>query len=189
MAAGIHSGGHNHVEYHKNIIGEPGKKEDVVRTYEVLMTDNRYTPEIIQVSSGETIRFIIRNEGELVHEFNIGTPDMHKAHQKEMMMMVDQGVIEADSINYERMKMKLPDGSTLDHNDPNSALLEPKKNQEIIWKFTNHNRIIFPKSHQELEHLASKGVAGFSDHSGSVGWILDHCFDRSRRIRRFEHVE
>lgn len=137
LAAGIHSGGHNHVEYHKNIAGEPGKKEDVVRTFEVLMTENRYTPEFIQVSSGETIRFIIRNEGELVHEFNIGTPNMHKAHQKEMMMMVDQGVIEADSINYERMKMKLPDGSTLEHNDPNSALLEPKKNQEIIWKFTN----------------------------------------------------
>ena len=26
-------------------------------------------------------------------------------------------------------------GKTMEHNDPNSVLLEPKKSAEIIWKF------------------------------------------------------
>ena len=130
------SGGHGHGHAHSNAAGEPGKKADVTRTLEIDMTENRYSNEKINVKAGETIRFVIRNKGELVHEFNIGTPSMHKAHQKEMMMMVDHGVLEADRINHEKMKMKMPDGSTMEHNDPNSALLEPGKSQEIIWKFS-----------------------------------------------------
>jgi len=56
------------------------------------------------VTTGETVLFIVRNKGELVHEFNIGTPDAHKVHQKEMMVMLDKGVVEGDRINHDRMK-------------------------------------------------------------------------------------
>ena len=77
----------------------------------------------------------------MVHEFNIGTPDTHKEHRKEMMVMVDQGVLEADRINHDRMKM--PDGSTMKHDDPNSVLLEPGKRQEIIWKFSKLGKFEF----------------------------------------------
>ena len=71
-----------------------------------------------------------------MHEFNIGTPAMHKGHQKEMMMMVDHGVLEADKINHDKMKMDMGGGKTMEHNDPNSALLEPGKSKEIVWKFS-----------------------------------------------------
>jgi uncharacterized cupredoxin-like copper-binding protein len=143
LAAGGHSGDHSHSENHTNPAGELGSKKDVIRTLQVVMTDNRYAPEIIRVTSGETIRFVILNQGELVHEFNIGTPEMHKAHQKEMIMMVDHGIIEADRINHEHMKKKMPDGSTMEHDDPNSALLEPQKSQEIIWKFSKSGTFEF----------------------------------------------
>ena len=126
-----------------NPAGQPGSKNDFVRTIEIVMTDNRYAPEIIRVTSGETIRFIILNKGELVHEFNIGTPEMHKAHQKEMIIMVDHGVIEADRINHEHMRKKMPDGSIMEHNDPNSVLLEPQKTQKIIWKFSKSGTFEF----------------------------------------------
>ena len=66
-AAGEHSGGH---------AGEPGKASDVSRTIVVTMLDNYYEPENFSISLGETVRFIVKNEGELVHEFNIGTADM-----------------------------------------------------------------------------------------------------------------
>jgi uncharacterized cupredoxin-like copper-binding protein len=52
-----------------------------------------------------------------------------------MQMMVDHGVLEADKINFEMMKMEMEDGHTMEHDDPNSALLEPKATGEIIWKF------------------------------------------------------
>lgn len=155
MAAGSHGGGHGsgghssasemkpkmghgdgHAHGHGNAAGEPGKKADVSRTLEIDMTENRYSQEKITVKAGETIRFVIHNKGELVHEFNIGTPAMHKGHQKEMMMMVDHGVLEADKINHAKMKMDMGGGKTMEHNDPNSALLEPGKSGEIVWKFS-----------------------------------------------------
>jgi len=153
MAAGEHGGGHGsgghgnatkmmskkghgHDGGHNNAAGEPGKAAEVSRTMKIDMIDNRYSTEEFTAKAGETIRFIIRNKGELVHEFNIGTPAMHKGHQKEMMMMVDHGVLEADKINHDKMKMDMGNGKTMEHNDPNSALLEPGKSQEIVWKFS-----------------------------------------------------
>ena len=80
---------------------------------------------------------MIVNDGEFVHEFNIGTADMHAEHQEEMMMMMDHGVLEADKINRERMQMDMGDGQTMAHDDPNSVLLEPGETAEVIWKFAD----------------------------------------------------
>ena len=55
---------------------------------------------------------------------------------KEMMMMVDHGVLEADKINHAKMKMDMGGGKTMEHDDPNSVLLEPGKSGEIVWKFS-----------------------------------------------------
>jgi len=145
QAAGEHSGGHGHSASHggESEIGAPGKAADVTRTIDITMTDNRFSIETISVAKGETIRFLIKNKGELVHEFNIGTPTTHAKHQKEMEMMVEHGVLEADRINHARMKMDMGGGKTMEHNDPNSALLEPRKNAEIIWKFTEKAELEF----------------------------------------------
>jgi uncharacterized cupredoxin-like copper-binding protein len=126
-AAGKHSGGH---------AGEPGKASDVSRTIEVTMFDNYYEPENFSIKAGETVRFIVKNKGAMVHEFNIGTAEMHLKHQKEMMMMVEHGVLEVDRINKEAMKKDMGMGhGPMTHDDPNSVLLEPGKQGEIIWKF------------------------------------------------------
>ena len=154
MAAGNHSGGHGHGQASGGHggghghggsanIGKPGTAADVSRTITVTMTDNRYSPENIEVKRGETIRFVLKNEGEFVHEFNIGTAKMHKAHQKEMMIMMEQGVLEPDRINHAKMKMDMGGGKTMEHSDPNSALLEPNKSGEIVWKFGSDARLEF----------------------------------------------
>jgi len=91
---------------------------------EVKMSDNFYEPENISVKEGETIRFVIKNAGEFVHEFNIGTAATHAVHQKEMMM--DMG-----------------GGKTMKHDDPNSVLLEPGKSGEVIWIFSKAADIEF----------------------------------------------
>jgi uncharacterized cupredoxin-like copper-binding protein len=132
MKGGHMKGGHGH----GFDFGEPGKASEVSRTVEIVMKENFYEPEEIDVKAGETIRFNITNKGELVHEFNLGTGAMHAVHQKEMMMMVEHGVLEADKINYHMMKMDMGGGKTMEHDDPNSVLLEPGKSGEIIWKFT-----------------------------------------------------
>ncbi|MGY9005204.1 MAG: cupredoxin domain-containing protein [Alphaproteobacteria bacterium] len=127
----------------KNAVGQLAKASDASRTIEVLMHDNYYTPENITIKKGETIRFVIKNMGGLVHEFNIGTSAMHAGHQKEMEMMVQHGILEADKINYKMMKMDMGGGKTMEHNDPNSVLLEPGKSKEVVWKFSDSKNLEF----------------------------------------------
>ncbi len=138
-AAGNHAGGH----HGGNAIGEPGNAGNVSRTVEVTMRDNYYAPESIHVQPGETIRFKVTNEGALVHEFNIGTADMHEAHQEEMQMMVEHGVLKGDHIDHDMMNMDMGNGHSMKHDDPNSVLMEPGESREIIWKFTKATDLEF----------------------------------------------
>ena len=137
-AAGKHGAGHGHAGggHGKGAsIGEPGKVSEATRIVEIVMTDNRFAPERITVRKGATIRFVRRNEGEFVHEFNIGTARMHVAHRAEMLVMVENGALEVDRINHERMRMGADDGHAMKHDDANSKLLEPGKSAEMVWKF------------------------------------------------------
>lgn len=124
-------------------IGAPGKTAMASRTVEVVMHDNYFEPESITVKEGETVRFVVRNAGDLVHEFNIATAAMHAAHRPEMMMMVEHGVLEADRINHEAaraMQAKMGHGM---HDEPNSVLLEPGKTAEMVWTFPRHAELEF----------------------------------------------
>jgi len=139
FAAGTHGGGHGHGA--KN--GEPGKASDASRSITVEMYDNYYEPEKIEVTPGETVRFVVENKGKLVHEFNIGTPDMHEAHQEEMMMMVEHGIIQGGKLNHDMMEMDMGNGQSMKHDDPNSVLLEPGQSKEVVWKFTEESSLEF----------------------------------------------
>ena len=138
MMEGMKMGGHGSPGHHSGMaaIGEPGKAADVTRTIDITMQDNFYEPESISVAAGETIRFKITNKGAYLHEFGLGTAAMHAAHQKQMMTMMEHGMIEADRINREKMMMDHGDGRGMKHDDPNSILLEPGKSGEVIWKFS-----------------------------------------------------
>ncbi|MGB5093363.1 MAG: cupredoxin domain-containing protein [Parvibaculum sp.] len=138
-------------------IGKPGKAADADRTITIVMKDNFFEPEAITVKKGETVRFLIRNEGTLVHEFNIGTALMHEEHAPEMQMMVDHGAIMGDRLNHDAMKMDMGNGHTMKHDYPNTTLLEPGKTSEIIWTFSGDATLEF-----------SCGVPGHAE-SGMVG--------------------
>jgi uncharacterized cupredoxin-like copper-binding protein len=140
LAASDHHGGHGFD------FGTPGKAAEVNRTIEIVMQDNMFNHTSIGVKAGETIRFKIENKGTLLHEFGLGTAAMHAAHQKEMAAMAEHGMIEADRINHERMKMDHGPGQMkmkMSHDDPNSLLLEPGKSGEIVWKFTKPMKLEF----------------------------------------------
>jgi uncharacterized cupredoxin-like copper-binding protein len=137
-AAALASPGHGSGD-----IGKPGAAAKASRTVTVVMGDNYYEPTEIAVKAGETVKFVIRNDGELVHEFNIGTAAMHAQHQREMAMMVEHGALEADRVNRDRMKMVMPDGKTMEHNDPNSVLVEPGKTAQIVWTFPSDTALDF----------------------------------------------
>ena len=118
-------------------IGTKGKESEVSRTIKVVMYDNYYEPSSFQIKSGETIKFEVENAGMLVHEFNIANKMMHMKHQPEMMKMVENEILLADSIDKEKMKKMAKMDKAMAHSHSNSVLLEPKQKGEIIWEFDN----------------------------------------------------
>ena len=118
-------------------IGSKGKESEISRTVKVMMYDNYYEPSSFQIKAGETIKFEVENAGMLVHEFNIANKMMHMKHQPEMMRMVENEILLADSIDKEKMKKMAKMDKAMAHSHSNSVLLEPKQKGEIIWKFDN----------------------------------------------------
>ena len=141
-------------------IGKPGKAP-AQRTVEITLGEMYFKPEALGVKAGETVRFVLKNEGQLLHEFAIGTSDMHAHHREEMAMMMAHGMLTPTGINPERMNMdhgQMGMGS-MKHDDPNSVLVEPGKTMELVWTF--------PKS--GTLHVACN-VPGHSE-AGMVGQI------------------
>ena len=118
-------------------IGTKGNKENVDRVIKVVMYDNYYKPNSFKVNKNETIKFVVTNKGELVHEFNIATKEMHLKHQPEMMMMVEHEILLADKIDKKKMMEMSKKNPAMSHSHSNSVLLSPGEKAELIWKFSN----------------------------------------------------
>ena len=121
-----------------SMIGEKGDPNKVDRVIEIEMHDNYYYPENIDVKKGETIKFIVKNLGNLVHEYNIGTKEMHIKHRPEMMKLVENEILLADKIDRKKMKEMSKKDHSMGHSHANSVLLEPNETGEIIWKFSKN---------------------------------------------------
>ncbi len=119
-----------------NMIGERGNPNNINKTIEIKMYDNYYEPNLIKVKKGETVKFIVQNLGEMVHEYNIATKEMHIKHQPEMQKLVEHGILLVDKIDMVKMKEMSKKDHSLSHSHSNSIMVEPKKTGVIIWKFT-----------------------------------------------------
>ncbi len=118
-AAGHGHGEHGHDE--AGAIGVPGQAAKVTRTVEVDMTDAmRFNPANVRARQGETIRFVLKNSGQVKHEFVLGTPTELKEHYTQMM--------------------KFPE---MEHEDPKMVTLAPGATGEVIWRFTKAGKVDF----------------------------------------------
>ncbi|WP_026380958.1 cupredoxin domain-containing protein [Afifella pfennigii] len=72
----------------KSSIGQPWSSAPD-RQIDVILTESDqgmiFKPGQVDVEAGEAIRFVLRNEGVLDHEFVIGTAESNTAHAMEMM--------------------------------------------------------------------------------------------------------
>jgi uncharacterized cupredoxin-like copper-binding protein len=57
---------------------------DDVRTIEVDMLDNKFSPDRIEVSTGQTVRFVFSNEGDVAHDAVVGDEAAQAEHEEEM---------------------------------------------------------------------------------------------------------
>lgn len=125
LAGGSHAGGHGHGHgvsaSDETAIGRPGQADRVDRTVSVEMRDTlRYTPAEIEVREGETVRFVVKNLGQVKHEMSLGTDDDLLAHLEVMK--------------------RYPD---MVHEEPNQISLAPGETGEILWQFTRAGMVPF----------------------------------------------
>lgn len=93
--------------------GIAGETTAVNRTVTIRMGDNmRFTPERIEIKRGKTVRFVIRNDGAMLHEMVIGTKTVLDEHAALMR--------------------KFPG---MEHDAPYMAHVEPGASGEIVWRF------------------------------------------------------
>jgi uncharacterized cupredoxin-like copper-binding protein/Spy/CpxP family protein refolding chaperone len=83
------------------------------RTIEIRMSDDmRFRPDRIEVREGETIRFVVRNAGKVLHEMVIGTEKELQEHAALMR-------------NFPGME----------HDEPFMTHVKPGRKGDIVWNF------------------------------------------------------
>ena len=129
-------------------IGHPAAAASATRTVNIEMTDLAFSPKTLEVKAGETVRFVLVNKGQLLHEFNLGDAAMHAEHQKEMLKMQQSGAMTTTGMDHAGMDHgAMGQGSMpmagMTHDDPNSVLVEPGKTAELTWTFSGTRDLEF----------------------------------------------
>lgn len=121
-------GGHQHgkksagpVKKEQKEWGIAGDAVAAKRTIEISLTDTmRFSPDRIEVKQGETVRFVVKNTGKVMHELVLGTKKDLDAHAA--------------------MMAKFPG---MEHDEPHMTHVGPGKTGEIVWTFNRPGEFDF----------------------------------------------
>jgi uncharacterized cupredoxin-like copper-binding protein len=115
-----HGGGMGH-DKHESVAGRPGDAANASRTVDVTMDDNmRFTPDQFTFEAGETVRFVVQNNGKIPHEFVIGSMSELQEHAEMMRAM-----------------------PAMQHAESNMVTLEPRAQGEVVWHFDEAGTVDF----------------------------------------------
>lgn len=127
------------------IAGDPKAATKIIK---LSMDDAmRFMPNTITVKQGETVKFVVANNGKVMHELVIGTMKELKEHA-------------------ELMK-KFPD---MEHEEPYMAHVKPGKTEEIVWHFNKPGKFDFGcliAGHFEAGMVGKIKVMGKDGHAHS----------------------
>ena len=101
--------------------GKAADPAKAARTVKVAMGDTmRFTPARITVKRGETVRFVVKNDGKLMHEMVLGTMDELKKHAE---------------------LMKKHPG--MEHDEPHMLHVLPGKSGQMGWRFDKPGEFLY----------------------------------------------
>ena len=126
---------------HTYDFGHPPPAASATRSIEVVMGDMTFNPASLSIKAGETVRFVLVNNGRLLHEFNLGDGAMHARHQQEMLQMQQSGQLTPTAMK--AMDHASMGHGQMKHDDPNSVLVEPGKTGELTWTFNKATDLEF----------------------------------------------
>ena len=101
--------------------GIAGDAKSVKRTVVLTMSDAmRFTPDHIEVKQGETVRIVLKNSGQVLHEMVLGTKKELEEHAALMA--------------------RFPN---MEHSEPYMAHVKPGNEGEIVWTFNRPGEFDF----------------------------------------------
>jgi uncharacterized cupredoxin-like copper-binding protein len=114
---------HEHSDTHEETqsfaFGAPGDPAAATRTIEVVADDPyRFRPGDVEVESGETVTFVVTNEGDQAHEFVLGDRAYQESHGKEMAA-----------------------GGM--HHEGNAVTVAPGATEELTWVFPPEGSVLY----------------------------------------------
>ena len=127
--------------------GKAGDPAKVTRTIEVVATENAFSLKALDVHDGETVRFVVRNDGMDPHELTIGTVAEHAEHRKLMKEMMEL-----------QKKGGHAGHSMADMAHAGGVWVEPGKTASFVWLFQRTPNLEFgcniPGHYQDGMHGA-----------------------------------
>src|SRR6185295_5678364 len=101
--------------------GIAGDAKAARRTIALTMSDNmQFNPNLIEVRQGETVKFVVKNRGKMLHEFVIGTKKALDEHAALML--------------------KFPG---MEHDEPYMAHVKPGGSTQVVWTFNRPGTVDF----------------------------------------------
>jgi uncharacterized cupredoxin-like copper-binding protein len=105
----------------QHAFGVEGDRAQASRTITISMDDTmQYSPSEIRVGQGETVTFVVSNNGKLMHELVLGTEEGLNRHALQMR--------------------KNPE---MEHDEPYMTHVKPGATGTMTWKFTNAGTFLY----------------------------------------------
>lgn len=109
------------LEVVEKAFGRTGDPKKVTRTITIRGSDRmRFAPSELTVRQGETVRFVVRNDGRVMHELVLGTLEELQQHAEWMR--------------------RFPN---MEHEEPYMVHLAPGQSGEVVWQFTEPGEFHF----------------------------------------------
>jgi uncharacterized cupredoxin-like copper-binding protein len=138
IAAGSH--GHGKHEHGASTSGKAGDPARVTRTVTIRMSEYAFDTQSLAFKAGETVKFIVINNGKLKHELTVGTAEEQKAHRAAMQSMSD--------MNHDEHSHDMP---------ANAIHVNPGETRELVWHFTKAGSLQFACNYPGHADLGMEG--------------------------------
>jgi len=114
---------HDHADDHGvNPVGHPADAKEATKTIMVSLVDAMRIEfdQELDLQANEIVRFVVTNEGQIPHEFSIGTEEEQDSHRQMMREMPH-----------------------MQHEDGNTITVQPGETKELTWQFTAYPKVVF----------------------------------------------
>lgn len=109
------------MEHEGSVPGAPGDASDADRKVKVIASDDfRFDPASLRVSPGEVVTFVVRNKGDIDHEFVLGDEAYQDMHEEDMA-----------------------EGGHGTSDTDNAVTVGPGETAELTWRFDEEGEVLY----------------------------------------------